>query len=66
MTLTEYKEKKLQDTAFKEEYEAIMKEISYESGLYKVQCGAFASKENAEAVVNRLKAVGIDAIIKEI
>lgn len=27
MTLTEYKEKKLQDPAFKEEYEAIMREL---------------------------------------
>lgn len=32
--------------------------------LYRVQCGAFAKKENAEALVARLKAAGFDAIIK--
>lgn len=32
--------------------------------LYRVQCGAFSKKENAEALVARLKAAGFDAIIK--
>ena len=32
--------------------------------LYRVQCGAFGKKENAEALVARLKAAGFDAIIK--
>lgn len=32
--------------------------------LYRVQCGAFSSKENAEALVTKLKAAGFDAIIK--
>lgn len=33
--------------------------------LYRVQCGAFKSKENAENLVAKLKAAGFDAIIKE-
>lgn len=32
--------------------------------LYRVQCGAFSKKENAEALVAKLKAAGFDAIIK--
>ena len=32
--------------------------------LYRVQCGAFSKKENAEALVSKLKAAGFDAIIK--
>lgn len=32
--------------------------------LYRVQCGAFSKKENAESLVARLKAAGFDAIIK--
>jgi N-acetylmuramoyl-L-alanine amidase len=32
--------------------------------LYRVQCGAFSKKANAEALVERLKAAGFDAIIK--
>lgn len=32
--------------------------------LYRVQCGAFSKKENAEALVARLKAAGFDAIVK--
>lgn len=32
--------------------------------LYRVQCGAFSKKENAEALVARLKTAGFDAIIK--
>lgn len=32
--------------------------------LYRVQCGAFSKKENAKALVARLKAAGFDAIIK--
>lgn len=32
--------------------------------LYRVQCGAFSKKENAEALVANLKAAGFDAIIK--
>lgn len=32
--------------------------------LYRVQCGAFSKKENAEALVARLKSAGFDAIIK--
>ena len=32
--------------------------------IYRVQCGAFSKKENAEALVARLKAAGFDAIVK--
>lgn len=32
--------------------------------LYRVQCGAFSKKENAEALVAKLKAAGFDAIVK--
>lgn len=32
--------------------------------LYRVQCGAFSKKENAEALVARLKAAGFDVIVK--
>lgn len=32
--------------------------------LYRVQCGAFSKKENAEALVAKLKSAGFDAIIK--
>ena len=34
-----------------------------ETKLYKVQCGAFSKKENAEALVKKLKADGYEAII---
>lgn len=33
--------------------------------LYRVQCGAFASKKNAEALALRLKKAGFDAIITQ-
>ena len=33
------------------------------SKLYKVQCGAFADRKNAEALVNKLKADGYPAVI---
>lgn len=33
--------------------------------LYRVQCGAYSVKANAEAQVRKLKAAGFDAIIKE-
>jgi cell division septation protein DedD len=32
--------------------------------LYRVQVGAFSKRENAEALVKKLKAAGFDAIIK--
>jgi N-acetylmuramoyl-L-alanine amidase len=35
-----------------------------ESKYYRVQIGAFINKENAEALVDKLKAAGFDAIIK--
>ena len=39
---------------------------SKSNGLYKVQTGAFKSKENAEELVKRLKSKGLDAyIVKE-
>jgi cell division protein FtsN len=34
-----------------------------ESKLYRVQVGAYAKKENAEAMQNKLKAAGFDAVI---
>lgn len=36
---------------------------STSGGLYKVQCGAFANKANAEALKNELKAAGYEAVI---
>lgn len=32
--------------------------------LYRVQCGAFSKRENADALVAKLKAAGFDAIVK--
>lgn len=34
--------------------------------LYKVQCGAFSTEENAQKRVNALKAAGFDAVIQEV
>jgi N-acetylmuramoyl-L-alanine amidase len=31
--------------------------------LYKVQCGAFKNKDNAEALKNKLKAAGFEAVV---
>lgn len=39
-------------------------EVEEPKVLYRVQCGAFSKKENAEALVSKLKAAGFDAIIK--
>lgn len=39
-------------------------ELETPAQLYRVQCGAFSKKENAEALVSKLKAAGFDAIIK--
>ena len=39
------------------------KQESAPGGLWRVQVGAFARKENAEALVKKLKAAGFDAII---
>lgn len=35
------------------------------SGLYRVQCGAYSQRENAEAQLARLKKAGFDAIITQ-
>ena len=40
--------------------------VKYESKLYKVQCGAYSKKENAEELQKRLKASGFDAFIVEV
>ena len=34
--------------------------------MYVVQVGAFSKKENAEALVDKIKAAGFDAILKEV
>jgi len=38
----------------------------YENGLWKVQCGVFSSKDNAQKLVDQLKAKGITAAIIEV
>lgn len=40
--------------------------VKHESKLYKVQCGAYSKKENAEELQKRLKASGFDAFIVEV
>lgn len=48
-----------------------MKKISANENIqlgtkyYRVQCGAFSKKENADALVSRLKAAGFSAIVKQ-
>ncbi|MBP3347890.1 MAG: N-acetylmuramoyl-L-alanine amidase [Clostridia bacterium] len=41
-----------------------LKESQSDTKYYRVQCGAFSSKENASALVQRLKNAGFSAIIK--
>ena len=41
----------------------IPKGVSSATALYRVQVGAYAKKENAVAMANRLKAAGFDAIV---
>lgn len=61
-------------SAFRSKVEAYLKEMQAADKpktsagpkkLYRVQVGAYAVKENAEAQVKKLKAAGFDAIIKE-
>lgn len=40
-------------------------ETPAEATLYRVQCGAFGTRENAQKRVDRLKAAGFDAVIME-
>ena len=39
------------------------KEAPNEQKLYRVQCGAFSKKENAEKLIARLKAAGFEAVM---
>lgn len=39
--------------------------IKEEGGMYKVQCGAFSSRANAEKLGQKLKEAGIGSYIKE-
>ena len=34
--------------------------------MYRVQCGAFSSRQNAISFADRIKAAGFDAVIKEV
>ena len=38
--------------------------VKKQDGAYKVQCGVFSVKANAEKLVKKLKKAGFDAIIK--
>ena len=41
----------------------LVKKPTEPTKMYKVQCGVFSKKENAEALVKKLKSAGFDAII---
>ena len=56
-------EKKAAEKQITEEKAA--KEKTAEGKLYKVQCGAFRTQENAQKRVSELKAAGFDAVIQE-
>ena len=42
-------------------FDTIVKE---EAGQYKVQCGSFSNKKNADMLVRQIKGSGFDAIVK--
>ena len=46
-----------------EEKTADKKETNTNTNMYRVQCGAFSKKENAEALVKKLKSAGFNATI---
>lgn len=52
-------------SAVGQEFKAVETKPVTSTKLYKVQCGAFKDKANAEAYVKKLKAAGFDAIIVE-
>lgn len=56
---------KINDGSFLNDVNSYFTEKSEEKVLYKVQCGAFSNKKNAENLVAQLKAKGFDCIIIE-